>query len=112
MVGQVGNGAASPASAGPGTPGTPNAVDTALGKKRRLDDTPASGVSSPTPMTEEQRAARKADSRLKIKVLKKNPNLETLYKELVMKKHITEKEFWEGREVGKDLRGSVGSLLD
>jgi transcription initiation factor TFIIH subunit 1 len=39
------------------------------------------------------------DFRLRKKVLLSNPELLALHKELVMSGHITESEFWDGREV-------------
>lgn len=83
----------SPAISTPGTPadGTPSAV--AKGK-RKAEDTPM------TPqMSEAAKVARKAENRLKMKVLSKNPNLKMLHRELVLAGQISEKEFWEGREV-------------
>ena len=50
-------------------------------------------------MTPEQQAARKLETKLKMKVLAKNPNLRALHKELVRGQQISEREFWEGREV-------------
>ena len=67
-----------------------------------LADTPGAGPSTPgtpTVMTPEQQAARKLENKLKMNVLKKNPNLWALHKELVRGQQISEKEFWEGREV-------------
>jgi transcription initiation factor TFIIH subunit 1 len=40
-----------------------------------------------------------SDYQLRIRVLLNNPELAALHRELVMSRHITENEFWEGREV-------------
>jgi transcription initiation factor TFIIH subunit 1 len=86
-----------PAASGSGTStpvaGTPAALSTVQKGKRKAEDSPAPQFS------EAAQAARKAEQKLKIKVLSKNPNLKTLHRELVMGGQISEKEFWEGREV-------------
>jgi transcription initiation factor TFIIH subunit 1 len=62
-------------------------------------------------MTPEQQAARKLETKLKMKVLAKNPNLRALHKELVRGAQISEKEFWEGREV-RSRSASRGLFAD
>jgi transcription initiation factor TFIIH subunit 1 len=106
VVSQVG------AAAGVGD-GMPNTA-----KRRKLDggaiDSPGAGPSTPgTPgaMTPEQQAARKLETKLKMKVLAKNPNLRALHKELVRGAQISEKEFWEGREV-RSRSASRGLFAD
>ena len=81
-----------PGGSGGSAPGTPSAV--ALGKRKADVGSPA-GSGSGTGGKKD----RPEEWNLKIKVLKKNPTLNLLYRELVMSKQITESEFWEGREV-------------
>jgi transcription initiation factor TFIIH subunit 1 len=81
---------------GASTPGTPGALSAVQRGKRKAEDSPA-------PLSEAAQTARKAEQKLKIKVLGKNPNLKLLHRELVMGGQISEKEFWEGREVGVSL---------
>jgi len=97
-----------PGGSGPGTPvaaaatpGTPTAGPSSVGSpavngattngdrkgKRKAEGTPE-GI-----------AKRTLDYELRKRVLRKNPNLRTLYKELVQTKELPEEDFWEGREV-------------
>jgi transcription initiation factor TFIIH subunit 1 len=78
------------AGSGGSTPGTPAGTPGVAGKKRKADDATA------TP-------ANKAQMKLKMRVLNKNVNLKALHRELVLGGQISEKEFWEGREVSPDL---------
>jgi transcription initiation factor TFIIH subunit 1 len=74
-------------SSGAPSPGTPAGTPSALAKgKRKAEDT----LMTP---------AKKAETKLKMRVLNKNSNLKALHRELVMGGQISEKEFWEGREV-------------
>ncbi len=54
-----------------------------------------------------------SDFRLRKKVLLSNPELAQLHRELVMGGHISENEFWEGREVSLStfLQGSLSGGL-
>ncbi|ORY26173.1 TFIIH p62 subunit, N-terminal domain-domain-containing protein [Naematelia encephala] len=70
---------ASPAAASPGT---------SNGKRKAEDGTPERAG----------KAARGVASRIKMRVLNKNPTLKLLHRELVLGKQITEEEFWDGRE--------------
>ncbi len=99
----VTTGIASPAT---GTPGTPTGVvgNAARGKRKAEDGlVEANG-----------RGGGGKDlvgSKLRMRVLKKNPNLMILHRELVLGKQITEDEFWEGREVGQiPLLRSISTL--
>lgn len=71
-----------PAGSAPGTPGTPSSV--ARAGKRKLDDGDAE--------------ARRRANNLRVRVLRKNPTLMLLHRELVIGKQISEEEFWDGRE--------------
>ena len=81
------------------TPGTPSAV--ALGKRKAIDE---SAAPSPAPSggagagTQPNKARIEA-IKLRQRVLKKNPKLAALHRELVIGKQITEADFWQGREV-------------
>ena len=93
------------------TPGTPSAV---AGAKRKMREEESAAVSSPAASNGSGPGAgagggtgRKSGlMELKLKVLRKNPNLRELFNALVAKKgstepdKITEAEFWQGREVG------------
>jgi hypothetical protein len=66
-------------------------------------DSPASSASKDG-VEQPRKVKNSALNDLKRKVLKKNPNLQALHHELVVSPNdpehrITEKEFWEGREV-------------
>lgn len=94
---------ATPASTS--TPGTPSAV---VGVKRKLDPTaapsPASSRDGATPVDPAKKARNTMLNSLRGKVLRKNPTLAALHHELVVApddptQRISEREFWEGREV-------------
>lgn len=76
-------------------PGTPGALSAVQKGKRKAEDSPGPGPV----LSEAAQAARKAEQKLKMKVLGKNANLKMLHRELVLGGQISEKEFWEGREV-------------
>ncbi|WVF71377.1 hypothetical protein IAT40_006181 [Kwoniella sp. CBS 6097] len=102
-------------SSGPGTPSTaPTAAAVATpstnaaaavmsanakGKRKAEDSSPSAtpGVSTPN-LPPAVRAGREKQYKLRQKVLKKNPTLRMLHRELVLGKQITEEEFWDGRE--------------
>lgn len=95
------------AEASSSAPGTPSAV---VGAKRKIREEEGAAVSSPAPSNGSGAptvpAGRKSGlMELKLKVLRKNPNLRELFNALVAKKgstepdKITEAEFWQGREV-------------
>lgn len=94
------SGAATPAAGS--TPGTPSSIT----RKRKLDDADAT--------------ARRRSNALRERVLRKNPTLKLLHRELVIGKQISEDEFWDGREAllkGEELAyeqrpGRPSRLLD
>ncbi|WVQ99485.1 hypothetical protein IAU59_006620 [Kwoniella sp. CBS 9459] len=71
----------------------------AKGKRKAEDSSPSAtpGVATPN-LPPAVRAGREKQYKLRQKVLKKNPTLRMLHRELVLGKQITEEEFWEGRE--------------
>ncbi|OCF39290.1 transcription initiation factor TFIIH subunit 1 [Kwoniella heveanensis CBS 569] len=71
----------------------------AKGKRKAEDSSPSAtpGVSTPN-LPPAVRAGREKQYKLRQKVLKKNPTLRMLHRELVLGKQITEEEFWDGRE--------------
>lgn len=86
----------------PGTPATPTPVNAA---KARLPHS-ASKLALSRAASVDSRASGTPvgndptnDFRLRKKVLLANPELAALHRELVMGGHISENEFWEGREV-------------
>ena len=100
--------AAVPGEASSSTPGTPSAVLSAK-RKIRDEESAAGTVSSPAPLNGSGPTGgvgkKSGLMELKLKVLRKNPNLRELFNALVAKKgstepdKITEAEFWQGREV-------------
>lgn len=82
--------APSPSSSVPGTPGAV-ANGSALKGKRKADEMSDGGGASGLKVD-------KAANSIRQRVLRKNPNLAMLYRELVLSKQITADEFWEGRE--------------
>ncbi|KAI9639283.1 TFIIH p62 subunit, N-terminal domain-containing protein [Dioszegia hungarica] len=85
-------------SSGAPSPGTPVGTPSAVSKgKRKAEDT----LMTP---------AKKAETKLKMRVLNKNSNLKALHRELVMGGQISEKEFWEGREALIQAEGLAQSL--
>lgn len=95
-----------PGAASTSTPGTPAAV---AGIKRRLDGetaapSPASSQDGGTPVDPAKKVKNSVLNSLRGKVLRKNPTLAALHHELVVSpddptQRISEREFWEGREV-------------
>ena len=105
---------AGPSTPQPTTPAVVSAPSTAgpssvLKGKRKATDMD-SGEGTPGPGSDGlPKKAKPAYWKLREKVLRKQPTLELLHRELVMGKQITEEEFWEGREVS--LFESVQSNL-
>lgn len=97
-------------------PGTPSAVVT--GKRKAMDgDASPSTLAAGTPgatngLAGAGKSGRPENWRLRVKVLKKNPNLDLLYRELVIGKQITEAEFWEGREVSVSCSSTLQTAID
>lgn len=87
----------------PGTPTVPTSINAASSKipvtaartpHSRAASVAGDGRASATPVSDPT-----SEFRLRKKVLLGNPELAALHRELVMGGHITENEFWEGREV-------------
>lgn len=97
------------------TPGTPVTPTPANAAKARLPQS-ASKLGHSRAASVDSRASGTPvgndptnDYRLRKKVLLANPELATLHRELVMGGHISENEFWEGREVNYEpLLGICG----
>lgn len=90
------------------TPGTPTTPTPANAAKARLPQS-ASKLAGSRAGSVESRASGTPigddptnDYRLRKKVLLANPELAALHRELVMGGHISENEFWEGREVKRE----------
>ncbi|KAH9935534.1 uncharacterized protein B0H18DRAFT_1082284 [Fomitopsis serialis] len=106
----------------PGTPATPtpaNAAKAKLPQNATMSHSRAGSVDSRgsgTPVGSDPTH----DYRLRKKVLLGNPELAALHRELVMGGHISENEFWEGREhlilalaaAESQKRGKPGQLVD
>nr|WRH23628.1 N-terminal domain [Naematelia aurantialba] len=80
------NGGTSTSAAG--SPAVVASPGGSAGKRKAGEDTPERAG----------KAVRGVASRLKMRVLNKNPTLKMLHRELVLGKQITEEEFWDGRE--------------
>ena len=100
-----------PGGSASGTPGT------VVGKRKAIDG--GSAGASPGASGEGGGGSggkRPENWKLRVKVLKKNPHLDLLHRELVRGKQITEAEFWEGREVSYtcsnlEITTSASSLI-
>ncbi|KAI0733145.1 hypothetical protein C8Q72DRAFT_773128 [Fomitopsis betulina] len=108
------------------TPGTPATPVPANASKARLPQS-ASKLAHSRGTSADPRASGTPighdptnDYRLRKKVLLSNPDLAALHRELVMGGHISENEFWEGREhlilaqaaAASQKRGKPGQLVD
>ncbi len=89
----LGNSAVSGPSTPSGSVGTPTNSSNVKGKRKAEDD-----GSQPR-----AKGVRDELNRTRARVLRKNPNLKMLHRELVLAKQITEDEFWEGREALVDM---------
>ncbi|BEI90749.1 uncharacterized protein CcaverHIS019_0308190 [Cutaneotrichosporon cavernicola] len=77
------NPASTPGSPAPGTPGTP----VSIARKRKAEDiSPADAE------------ARRRMNKVRERVLRSNPTLQALHRELVQARQITEEEFWDGKQ--------------
>ncbi|KLT39906.1 hypothetical protein CC85DRAFT_288089 [Cutaneotrichosporon oleaginosum] len=72
-----------PGSPAPGTPGTPASI----ARKRKADE-----------MTPADAEARRRMNKVRERVLRSNPTLQVLHRELVLGQKITEEEFWDGKQ--------------
>ncbi|OCH95142.1 hypothetical protein OBBRIDRAFT_823077 [Obba rivulosa] len=107
-------------------PGTPSALARSTSLAPRGTSSPArNAVSRAASASSDSRGTPVAndptsDFRLRKKVLLGNPELASLHRELVMGGHISENEFWEGREhlllaqaaAESQKRGKPGQLVD
>ncbi|EED77037.1 predicted protein, partial [Postia placenta Mad-698-R] len=118
------SGVSTPTLHAPGTPTVPTSINAASSKipvtaartpHSRAASVAGDGRASATPVSDPT-----SEFRLRKKVLLGNPELAALHRELVMGGHITENEFWEGREhlilaqaaAEIQRRGKPGQLVD
>lgn len=94
----------------PGTPATPLPVANAATPRLALPISRPSTSRAQSVVSESRRSGTPNDPtsefRLRKKVLLSNTDLAGLHRELVIGGHITESEFWEGREVSRVIASS------
>jgi transcription initiation factor TFIIH subunit 1 len=104
--------ASTSAAPSPSAAGTPEGLG--KGKRKAYDpSTPTSDAGPGTPSAGGGtgggiKRPQTQNGKIKLRVLRKNPNLKLLYTELVLGKEITEDEFWDGREVSYPVSEHLG----